>query len=160
MRVIKADIAPPLRPAVIPCPLGGMRGERKRMIVSLVFGGGGGGGGVENSLRRKMTNFFEVIAKSAVAALARRSLANIATYVAYRRLPSRNSSIQRRRSLSSSYRILNPGCTLLIRSPATTRSAHTNCRLSCPRRGQARVWPFTTEVSVEIQVLRYDCGFM
>ena len=90
----------------------------------IVDGGGGEGGGVENSLRRKMTNFFAVIAKSAVA----RQDANIATYVARRLLllllafsKQLHSTPIARRSRSS-YRILNPARTFLIRSSATAKS--------------------------------------
>ena len=91
----------------------------------IVDGGGGEGGGVENSLRRKMTNFFAVIAKSAVA----RQDANIATYVAHRLLlllafsKQLHSTPIARRSRSS-YRILNPARTFLIRSSATAKSPH------------------------------------
>ena len=87
----------------------------------IVGGGGGEGGGVENSLRRKMTNFFAVIAKSAVA----RQDANIATYVARLLLLAFSKQLHStpiaRRSRSS-YRILNPARTFLIRSSATAKS--------------------------------------
>ena len=70
-----------------------------------------------------MTNFFAVIAKSAVA----RQDANIATYVARLLLLAFSKQLHStpiaRRSRSS-YRILNPARTFLIRSSATAKSPH------------------------------------